>query len=103
MYGRQQPQADLTAENCDYMLLRRLHEEGQFEDTWDLSLEELHDKIVQGELYGLSSRLQDDVVGECLGMGFKSVRISDNIPGGGYSDSVIFGDPDDLQIIEKIA
>lgn len=104
VYGRQEPQAVLTAEDMDYDLARRLHRRGAFRKHWGLSLVDLTELISNGELYSYNSnsRLQDDVIDTCLSMKYKSVRISDPVPGGGYSDSVIFSDINDLQIVERV-
>jgi hypothetical protein len=104
VYGRQHPQADLTAENSDYGLVRRIHRHG-FKRSYSLSMKDLAELIFDGQLYQsqAGSGLQDDVVSTCLEeLKYKSVRLSDGIPGGGFSDSVIFGDIDDLQIVERI-
>jgi hypothetical protein len=103
VYGRQDPQAVLTAEDADYKVLRRVYRDGRFKRNWDPSYEDFVERVVSGELYGANGRLQDDVIGTCFGLKFRSVRISDGRPGGGYSDSVIFDDPADLQIVEKLA
>jgi hypothetical protein len=106
VYGRQEPQADLSIENSEnpefYSLCRRIHRRGGFKSSYDLSLDEFIETLTSGDLYGTNGRLQDDIVDVCLDMKFKSVRITDAKPGGGYSDSVIFGNPADLQIIEEI-
>ena len=105
VYGRQSPQANLTAENCDYELLKKLYEEGEFESGWDLSFDDFHERITSGELYGATGGFQNEVIETCLGMGYKTVRITDGIPGsyGGFGDSVIFDDPNDLKIIKKLS
>lgn len=103
LYGRQDPQAVLTAEDADYKLLRRIYRQGWLKRNYDLSYDDFVERVVDGELYGSNGRLQDDVIGACFGLKFRSVRISDGRPGGGYSDSVIFDDPADLQIVEKLA
>jgi hypothetical protein len=104
VYGRQAPQADLTADNSDYLLVRRIHRYGGFKRGWDLSTRQLAELIFDAELYNYSSssRLQDEVIGTCFDLKYRSVRISDGKPSGGYSDSVIFDDPADLQIIERV-
>lgn len=106
VYGRQQPQADLSIENEDYKLMRKVYLRGGFKRGWNLSFQEFTDLVTNGELYSYASHsgLQDDVVSTCLDtLKYKSVRITDGKPGGrGFSDSVIFGNADDLQIIERI-
>lgn len=106
VYGRQQPQAVLTAEDCDYRTLRRVYKYGGFKRRWDLSFDDLAELVIESNLYNYSSSsgLQDDVIDTCFSLKFRSVRISDAIPGGyGYSDSVIFDKPEDLQIVERLA
>lgn len=106
VYGRQEPQADLTIENSEnpafWTLCRRIHRRGRFKSSYDLSLNEFVEKITDGELYETSGQFQDAVVDVCFDMKFKSVRITDKKPGGGYSDSVIFGNGNDIQIIERV-
>ena len=105
VYGRQRPQAVLTAEDCDYRVLRRVYKHGGFKRGWDLSFNDLADLITDGNLYNYASKstLQDEVIDTCFSLKYRSVRISDGVPGGnGYSDSVIFDKPADLQIVEKL-
>jgi hypothetical protein len=102
VYGRQQPQAVLTAEDCDYTLLRRIHRRG-FKKAHGLSYKEFVDLVTDAGLYGSNGSLQDDVASTCFDMGYRSVRITDGKPGGGYSDSVIFNDPTNLQIVEQVS
>lgn len=105
VYGRQEPQAVLTAEDMDYDLVKRVHRKGAFRKNWGLSLNELTELISNAELYswGSNSRLQDYVIDTCFELKFRSVRITDGIPGShGYSDSVIFDNASDLQIVEKV-
>lgn len=110
VYAKQAPQADLTIEASEdvafWPLVKKLHRVGRFKASWDLSLKELTELITDGKLYDYSSssRLQDDVIDTCLGMGYASVRITDGIPGasGGYSDSVIFADVKNLLIKQRL-
>lgn len=105
VYGRQQPQADLTIEDADPALMKKVYQRGQIKKGWDISFRDFYDLVTNGELYSYASHsgLQDDVVSTCLDtLKFRSVRITDAKPGGGFSDSVIFGNVDDLQIIERV-
>jgi hypothetical protein len=105
VYGRQQPQADLSVESEDYALMRKVHRRGLFKRNWNLSLQDFSDLVTNGELYSYNSNssLQDDVISTCLDtLKYNSVRITDQKSGGSYSDSVIFGNANDLQIIERV-
>jgi hypothetical protein len=107
LYGRQQPQADLSIESENYALVKKVYRRGGFKRYYQLSAEEFSELVFEGELYQHhgNSRLQDEVVSTCLSMRFRSVRITDRTPGGArnaFSDSVIFGNPTDLQIIEQV-
>lgn len=101
VYGRQQPQADLTIESDDYPLMRTVYRRGLFKKNWNLSLADFTELVHEAQLYKTNSSMQDDVVSTCLALKYKSVRITDGVPGGSFSDSVIFGEASDLQIIER--
>lgn len=85
--------------------MKRIHRAGRFKSIWDLTAADLAELTFEGQLYSYNtnSRLQDDVIDTCFGMGFKSVVISDAIPGGGFSESVIFENCEDLFIAKKLA
>lgn len=104
VYGRQEPQAVLTAEDCDYKVLRKVYRKGNYKRNHGLSLNDFAELVTNAELYNYDYKgnFQDEVVDDCLALGYRSVRITDGKPGGGYSDSVIFGDPANLEIIEKV-
>jgi hypothetical protein len=90
--GNQQPQADLSAENFDYTAAKRIWQQTGITDTLDEFVE-----ILEGDLYGGSGSLQNEIVDGAFSLGYKSVRFDDV-----SSQSVVFDDPEDVKIIEWI-
>lgn len=59
------------------------------------------DLITSGELYDIDSRWQNTIMHECFGTGYNSVRFVDP-SSTGDPISVVFDDPDNLQILKRI-
>lgn len=63
----------------------------------------VHDKIISGDTYGISSRFQDGLMQECWALGFRSVRFADPSPhGGGESVAVVFQNGEDVLIVGRL-
>lgn len=97
LYAKQAPQANLEGEAFDYDAARKIWQNLGLED--DYTFDEFIELLGSGNIYNghASSSLQDAILDAAFDLGYNSVRLFDT-----SSTSVVFDDPKNLKIIERI-